>query len=238
MCDQLGTRPIETVYVGDNYAHDVEGAEEAGLPFGVLGPPQRRNRRLPTPHQHPQGPARGRRKPPSPELRHGSGADEDAYLCGGPESVFLVKAGCLAGVSRQQIPTTDAGKNLAEPLEQLSAVALTLQVLPYAQLLKEEMVAIAVPFAMTEREADDLPVQISDTDTCGARTGEEVTEPLQCIRWRPILIPGRGVECFDVEIDTPRQPLISQENRHGLSLPSSRSAAHRCDLSSVRDNRS
>ncbi len=31
VCDQLGVRPDEAVYVGDNFAHDVEGAEGAGL---------------------------------------------------------------------------------------------------------------------------------------------------------------------------------------------------------------
>lgn len=31
VCEQLGVRPAETVYVGDNFAHDVEGAEHAGL---------------------------------------------------------------------------------------------------------------------------------------------------------------------------------------------------------------
>ena len=31
VCEQLDVAPAETVYVGDNFAHDVEGAEHAGL---------------------------------------------------------------------------------------------------------------------------------------------------------------------------------------------------------------
>ncbi|SDE09442.1 HAD family hydrolase [Auraticoccus monumenti] len=36
VCDHLGVSPSETVYVGDNFAHDVEGAEGAGLRAAFL----------------------------------------------------------------------------------------------------------------------------------------------------------------------------------------------------------
>ena len=61
---------------------------------------------------------------------------------------------------------TDIRETLSETPEKLGAVAPILHVRSDAHLLEEEMVAIARPFAMTEREADNLNTSVEDADAC------------------------------------------------------------------------
>lgn len=126
-------------------------------------------------------------------------------------------------------------KVLGESTQQPGAVAFALPARANAHLLEQEVVVGSRTFQVTDRETEQFPVGVSQTDTVGAGSSEEVAQPLSGILRFPRLVPRRGIEGVDVEGDTSAKRVGRQSGDHAEPCHDARtgrirSSAGRCSV--------